>query len=811
MSGVTAQQTNLFESGVLAGVHGTFEMAKHEPVHGWYAYLEGYSAAFVSSLRSKYMPNAKRIIDPFAGTGTSPLTLGCSEVLCGYCEVNPVMVHVIQTKLAALRLSRTRRVQVSKRLLELSSSLQNLTDASPSAEALRKSYKLCFGECKFFPDRTFEDVLRLRSICDAELKDDRVIGDLLLLAVIAKLVECSLLKRAGDVRYKTEAELKRGLPPIVQSVAQHLARIAGDLTFVPLLQTPPTLLAMDARGLGSVPFFGADGVITSPPYLNGTNYIRNTKLELWFLGQIANPNDLRSLRDRVVTSGICDVVSGKINTETHPLLVPILRDLSRNAYDKRIPKMVESYFSDMQKVLRGLWQQTNVGAMVCIDIGDSRYGAVNVPTPDVLAAIAESVGFTLIEKISLRERISKDRSKLSQDILILKRGKDSAIHSAGPVPIPTRQQRWRWFSEAVPHQHSPYNARNWGHPLHSACSYQGKMKPSLAHFLVHCFTEPGQTVLDPFSGAGTIPFEAAMQGRRALGFDISLLACAVSRAKLSVPDREKLQKLVRRVGKFVESHKPPVEDYAAAARISFNRPIPEYFHESTLREILAARRFLLDLRDDSSEWAFVMTAMLHILHGNRPYALSRRSHPVTPFAPTGPTEYRAVIPRLQGKLDRMLETPRSQEFREGKVYLTDLLGEWPEECRAVDAVITSPPFFDSTRFYMTNWMRYWFCGWERNDFDEQPKRFVETLQRESLLVYKDIFRRFRQHLKSAGLVVLHLGQSRKCDMANELVKLSGEYFSVEAVFREDVTHCEKHGVRDKGTVTAHQYVVLRAN
>jgi hypothetical protein len=318
-------------------------------------------------------------------------------------------------------------------------------------------------------------------------------------------------------------------------------------------------------------------------------------------------------------------------------------------------------------------------------------------------------------------------------------------------------------------------------------------------------------VLDPFSGAGTIPFEAALQGRRAFGFDISLLACAVSRAKLSVPDENALQKLVHRLGKFIEKHEPSPEDYDDAAKISFNRAIPEYFHKSTLKEILAARRFLLQAQDDSVEWAFVTAAMLHILHGNRPYALSRRSHPVTPFAPTGPTEYRAVIPRLQDKLNRMLETPRPREFRQGKVYLMDLLGEWPEECRAVDAVITSPPFFDSTRFYMTNWMRYWFCGWERKDFDEQPKRFIESLQRESLSVYTNIFRRFRQHLKPGGLVVLHLGQSRKCDMANELVTLSREFFSVEAVFTEDVTHCEKHGVRDKGTVTAHQYVVLRAD
>ena len=35
---------------------------------------------------------------------------------------------------------------------------------------------------------------------------------------------------------------------------------------------------------------------------------------------------------------------------------------------------------------------------------------------------------------------------------------------------------------------------------------------------------------------------------------------------------------------------------------------------------------------------------------------------------------------------------------------------WPADVNELDAVITSPPFFDSTRFYLGNWMRLWFCG-----------------------------------------------------------------------------------------------------
>jgi hypothetical protein len=54
----------------------------------------------------------------------------------------------------------------------------------------------------------------------------------------------------------------------------------------------------------------------------------------------------------------------------------------------------------------------------------------------------------------------------------------------------------------------------------------------------------------------------------------------------------------------------------------------------------------------------VPACLLHILQGNRPYALSRRSHPITPFAPTGPAEYRPLLPRLREKVARSLATTK---------------------------------------------------------------------------------------------------------------------------------------------------------
>lgn len=367
--------------------------------------------------------------------------------------------------------------------------------------------------------------------------------------------------------------------------------------------------------------------------------------------------------------------------------------------------------------------------------------------------------------------------------------------------------RWANFRESMPHQQPPYAKRNWGSPLHSLCSYQGKLKPSLAHHLVETFSRPGDLVVDPFSGAGTVPFEACRTGREGFGIDIAALGYILTRAKVSRSNPAVLESVIRDLEHLLEHGEPTNEELNSARAVSFNSSIPDYFHPSTLREVLLSRRYLIQNWAKSNEWALVYACCLHILHGNRPYALSRRSHPITPFAPTGPSEYRALAPRLRAKINRAL-AEHDADFKSGGAFMADCASPWNLPRRA-DAVITSPPFFDSTRFYMTNWMRYWFTGWERDDFDNGVARFFETRQRQSLDVYSTFFDAAHEAMKPGAHLVLHLGLSKRCDMAKEIGSRVPSGFEQVDAFYEAVEHCESHGVSDKGTVKGHSYLVLR--
>jgi len=58
-----------------------------------------------------------------------------------------------------------------------------------------------------------------------------------------------------------------------------------------------------------------------------------------------------------------------------------------------------------------------------------------------------------------------------------------------------------------------FNARE--STLQQLSPYVGKMKSAMARELVELYSRSGDTVLDPFSGSGVVPLEAALAGRRA--------------------------------------------------------------------------------------------------------------------------------------------------------------------------------------------------------------------------------------------------------------------------------------------------------
>ena len=791
-------------------IQATFHGGRHEPLHDWYPYLEGYSPAFVESAIGNYCPQAKSILDPFGGTGTTPLTVSRIGKKAYFSEINPVLQFLTASKVAALQLRDRERAGLVATLLALADTLDERLDQARQDELLKRTHKAVFGESVFFDKNVFEDVLRCRTLIDDPGCADLTAARFLTIAVLRTLIPASRLIRRGDVRFKTEKELACGHVELRQALRNAIKMIAEDIESLRPIEQIPVLIVENAKNLDRVPALSLDAVITSPPYLNGTNYFRNTKVELWFLRCLKEPHDLAKFRFGSMTAGINDVTVSKPIGDMPTAASSILEELEDNAYDSRIPRMVACFASEMHSLLRALACHTHNNSKIVIDIGDSAYAGVHVPTDRFITESLHTAGFDLCEELVLRERYSRSQMKLTQKLLVFK----AKVGRLPKTRLPEKQvdawpEAWANFKNTLPHQQGEYAKRNWGHPLHSLCSYQGKMKPSLAAHLVRTFTTPGGKMLDPFSGVGTLPFEAALHSVECWGFDISPPAVHITTGKIGKYGVSECDKTVKRLEKFLQNHDIRQDEVKSAESIRFNGVLTSYFHKDTLDEILLARRYFLDNPPASPSQSLVFSCLLHILHGNRPYALSRRSHPITPFAPTGDAEYRALIPRLRQKMERSLATPTPADFAYGHAILQDATEWWPAHIEELDAVITSPPFFDSTRFHLGNWMRLWFCGWEATDFQERPMAFVDERQKRSFGVYYPVLRQCRERLKSGGVAVFHLGASKKCDMAKELAHIAKTWFRVSDIHTECVSHCESHGIRDKGAVSSHQYLVLQ--
>ena len=557
----------------------------------WFPLTESFSREFVTKIIRTYMPNAKTLLDPFGGLGTTPLTASELGINAFYCEVNPVFQFVLDAKVAVLCATNRRRAALAHDLKELSTNVsEQLLQIEPSID-LELSLQTALGSTRFFSPTQYDWILRARKFQDLLISQDPLLGSLWGVAVISALVPASEMKRSGDLRYRRPNEAHQHIP-LPMGIEKNLRDISDDIEEIKHTNNPPRLLTCDARGLSKLPAAGIEGVVTSPPYLNGTNYCRNTKLEAWYLRFIRTSEDLKRLRLSAIVAGI-NGVHKEYKTTTPTEAVSVVTSLETDIYDKRIPRMVAAYFADLDAVFDGVSRHLSTNAVIAVDIGDSSYGGHHIPTDEILSRVLVSKGYQPLEKIRLRNRLSRSGMPLSQYLMIFRRGVQS-VKSGASKSDHSWETAWRRFTTVLPHRQLPFNKRNWGHNAHSLCSYMGKLKPSIAHHLVNSFVPTGGSVLDPFAGVGTIPFEAGVHGCQSWGFEISPAALAIALGKCGEYTAPKVQEVLEDLCSFVNKERANPKELVSANQIKFNGRLTEYFHHDTFQEVVVARRYFKD-------------------------------------------------------------------------------------------------------------------------------------------------------------------------------------------------------------------------
>lgn len=774
---------------------GTFVLNKNKPIHSWYSYLEGYSYCLIEALIMEIGPeNIHSIYDPFCGTGTTSLVASSHGIKSYYSETNPFMQKVIDAKINAVKRLRDSGIK-SSYLRRFLSSIES------------KHYQLNLIETtwdgfeKFFDSKVLFQLQDLKTEVNKIPNQDSQEIALILLASVT--VRASKMIRQGDLRIAKESEKNDSDRDILSNFIDKLKIAINDIDSDDCLTLAETIkLDDDARNIDIENQI--DCVITSPPYLNGTNYIRNTKLELKLLDCITSEKDLPEFHSKGIIAGINNVSKRKTDITVLNVVSPYLEKLAPVAYDKRIPVMVAGYFYDMSKVIERLSHAIKNNGYFIMDIGDSQFAGVHIPTHEILVKICESHGFKLYQEEILRKRRSKNGMILTQRLLKFHLHKQESEFNIFLAKAKN-------FIKNMPYKKEPFSGRNWGHPWHSLCSYQGKLKPAIAYFLIEQFTYSGDIVVDPLCGVGTIPLQACLQGRIGIGNDLSELAYTVSKAKLERPDYNDCINVLNALNIYINNNVNRKYISILAKKyenFGFNGKLPTYFHEKTFREILCAREYFAPhIRTLSAQESMIFTCLLHILHGNRPYALSRNSHPLTPYAPTGDFVYKNVVEHIKKKLDAAYTKGDFTKYCTGKSIYGDYT-ELSNKIIKADAIVCSPPFVDSIRFYMQNWMRLWLCGWETENYKNAENIFLDQKQKKNFDVYNSFFTMCYNILKPNGKVILHLGKTKKVNMAEELMKRAEPYFYKVYCGNENVQNIEKHGIKDKGATIEHQYLFL---
>jgi site-specific DNA-methyltransferase (adenine-specific) len=267
------------------------------------------------------------------------------------------------------------------------------------------------------------------------------------------------------------------------------------------------------------------------------------------------------------------------------------------------------------------------------------------------------------------------------------------------------------------------------------CSYLGSFPAALAHAFVERFSRPGDVVLDPFSGRGTVPLQAAVERRIGAGNDANPLAYLLTAAKIDAPTRLDVEaRLARlRIDWSIERSDWLSVAHAGAGALvelrtgGFEFLAPEVvsaFDPGALAQLLFLRR-RLDLAERADR--FLAAAIVGILHGrSRAYvsdsmpngfslapaylgrSLAARGRPPAP---------RDVLALLLAKVHRLYRDglPPTRgvavqtDARDAGSRIAEALRSHglPDRARLV---VTSPPYLRTLRYGSVNWLRLWFLG-----------------------------------------------------------------------------------------------------
>ena len=383
------------------------------PVHRWFRYSAGFSAAWAVALISREASDRDvQVFDPFAGSGTTLIAAEqCGVESCGI-DSHPFVARVTQAKLAY-------RSSPNEYLRMAEKGLVSARCHTPSLERYAPLIRKCYT------DKALEKLDCLRRAIES-IDDDSESARLAWLTLVSVLRPTSHVGTA-NWQYVLPNRRKSHVREPFAAFEEMTQIIYKDMSSANGFAGPQATFSLDdARFCKTVPADSANLVITSPPYPNNYDYADATRLELTFFGEIKGWGDLQeNIRQHLLRSCTQHVPDKDVDLAgvlARPELDPIRDEIESvcaqlgnvrltRAGKKTYHNMIGCYFLDLAQVWIALRRVCRSPSKICFVIGDAAPYGVYVPAIEWLGKLASAAGFGSFVFEKIRDRNTKWKNR----------------------------------------------------------------------------------------------------------------------------------------------------------------------------------------------------------------------------------------------------------------------------------------------------------------------------------------------------------------------------------------------------------------
>jgi len=355
----------------------TFNPNKHLPIYNWFYFKEGFSRDLVLMLLDiMHVRENEKVLDPCCGVGTT--LLACREMglkSLGF-DVLPIAVFALTVKLSDYN------VNVLK---EYRKKITGAKFVKPDVSDVPNFVK------RFFSNYALEDIYFLREEINKHVKNEME-KRFFMLALVNAAIRCSYIRKDGAV-LKIR---KRKVPSLRYVYNRMLNKMIHDL-YSNIEKTDAFVGYGDCRGL-PLDDECIDVIITSPPYLNKTEYTKIFGIEHFLISDFYKPGFQRFFGLETYGKVELDFLDENL-------------DLTKTA---------EFYLKDLSLMFKELFRVCKDNARVAIIIGDALVKGKILDMLSIASDIASYHGFRVSRITIANKRIATTPKR--KKIGVLKEG-----------------------------------------------------------------------------------------------------------------------------------------------------------------------------------------------------------------------------------------------------------------------------------------------------------------------------------------------------------------------------------------------------